>query len=72
VAFNSRLSWITLVQYDNVSEVAGLQSRLVWVPKAGQKVFLVANHSLQDMDKDGAFRSAATEISARMGYTWRF
>ncbi len=72
VAFNSRLSWITLVQYDNVSEVAGLQSRLVWVPKAGQKVFLVANHSLQDVDKDGAFRSAATEVSARVGYTWRF
>ena len=72
VAFNSFLSWITLVQYDNVSEVMGLQTRLVWVPRAGQKYFLVANHGLQDVDKDGHFTAVSTEISLRAGYTLRF
>ena len=72
VVFSSALSWIMLMQYDNVSEVAGFQSRLVWVPKAGQKYFIVANHGFQDIDKDGRFRSTSTEISLRAGYTWRF
>jgi hypothetical protein len=72
IVFSSSLSWITLMQYDNVSETAGFQSRLVWVPKAGQKYFIVANHGFQDTDKDGRFRSTSTEISLRAGYTWRF
>jgi hypothetical protein len=72
VVFNSRLSWITLMQYDNVSELAGLQTRLQWVPKAGQKYFLVANHGVEDFDRDGHFQGVNTEISARLGYTWRF
>ncbi|MEN9704179.1 MAG: hypothetical protein RLZZ393_58 [Pseudomonadota bacterium] len=72
IVFSSTLSWITLMQYDNVSETAGFQSRLVWVPRAGQKYFIVANHGFQDADKDGRFRSTSTEISLRAGYTWRF
>ncbi len=72
VVFSSALSWISLMQYDNVSETAGFQSRLVWVPRAGQKYFIVANHGFQDTDKDGRFRSTSTEISLRAGYTWRF
>ncbi|MET0291177.1 MAG: sugar-binding protein [Steroidobacteraceae bacterium] len=72
VNFSSRLSWITLLQYDNVSETAGMQSRLQWVPKAGQKYFLVLNHGAEDLDKDGNFRGINTEVSVRAGYTWRF
>ena len=72
VAFNSFLSWVSLLQYDNVSEVMGLQTRLVWVPRAGRKYFLVANRGLQDVDKDGHFSLVSTEISLRAGYTWRF
>ena len=72
IAFNSFLSWVTLLQYDNVSEVMGLQTRLVWVPRAGRKYFLVANRGLQDVDKDGHFSLVSTEISLRAGYTWRF
>ncbi len=72
VNFSSRLSWITLMQYDNVSELGGMQSRLQWVPKAGQKYFLVLNHGVQDFDKDGHFDPVSTELAARAGYTWRF
>ncbi len=72
VIVSSRLSWITLVQYDNVSELAGVQTRLVWVPKAGQKYFLVLNQGLQDFDKDGEFSSLSAELALRLAYTWRF
>jgi hypothetical protein len=72
INFSSRLSWITLMQYDNVSELGGMQSRLQWVPRAGQKYFLVANHGVEDFDKDGHFQGVNTEVSLRAGYTWRF
>lgn len=36
IAFNSKWSWINFIQYDNVSEKAGLNSRLRWNPKAGK------------------------------------
>ncbi|MEP7312656.1 MAG: carbohydrate binding family 9 domain-containing protein [Pseudomonadota bacterium] len=72
VAFSSRLFWINLMQYDNVSEIIGLQSRLQWIPKAGQEFFIVANRSLQDLDKDGTFRSLTAEYAVRASYTWRF
>jgi hypothetical protein len=72
INFSSMLSWITLMQYDNVSELAGFQTRLQWVPRAGQKYFLVANHGFEDFDRDGSFHSTTTEISVRAGYTWRF
>ncbi|MFM1886964.1 MAG: hypothetical protein RL026_2121 [Pseudomonadota bacterium] len=72
VAFNSQWSWVSLVQYDTVSEVLGMQTRLLWIPRAGQEFFMVANHSLQDIDKDGRFVAASTDVSAKVGYTLRF
>jgi hypothetical protein len=72
VVFNSEWSWITLMQYDNVSEIAGFQSRVVWVPRAGQRYFLVVNHSMEDFDRDGGFRTFGGELSLRGGYTFRF
>jgi hypothetical protein len=36
-AFSSTLSWSNLIQYDNISENLGLNSRLHWIPRAGSK-----------------------------------
>jgi hypothetical protein len=72
VNFSSRLSWTNLLQYDNVSETAGLQSHLHYIPKAGQELVVIVNHSSQDLDRDGNFRSVAAEYGARMSYTFRF
>jgi hypothetical protein len=33
IAFSNKLSWSTLVQYDNVSEAMGINSRLHWIPE---------------------------------------
>ncbi len=72
VAFTSNLAWINLLQYDDVSEVVGIHSRLQWIPKAGQRFFLVLNRNFQDVDKDNSFNPITTEMTAKAAYTFRF
>ena len=72
VNFSSSLSWITLTQYDDVSEILGVNTRFIWIPTAGQEGFVVFNHSLQDRDKDNSFRSELADISVKFNYTFRF
>jgi hypothetical protein len=72
VAFSARLSWVTLMQYDNVSEIIGINSRLVWIPEAGREAFLVLNHNLQDFDRDNRFASSYSEAALKFNYTFRF
>ena len=72
VNFSSTLYWVSLIQYDNVSEVIGVNTRLNWIPKAGQEGLIVLNHSLQDRDRNGAFRSELLDISVKLNYTFRF
>ena len=72
VVFSSTLSWVNLIQYDNVSETMGINSRLHWIPEASREGFIVLNHSLADTDKDGSFRSTSADIAIKFNYTWRF
>jgi hypothetical protein len=72
VAFSSRLSWVTRIQYDNVSEMMGVNLRLHWIPEAGREAFIVLNHNLEDFDLDNRFHSAAAEAAVKMAYTFRF
>jgi len=72
VAFSSQLFWVSLVQYDNVSEELGLNTRLQWIPKAGQEGFIVLNYNLQDKDKDNTFKSQAMDVSIKFKYTFRY
>ena len=71
-AFSLRLAWVNLIQYDNVSEVLGVNSRLHWIPRAGREGFIVLNHNLEDFDKDNHFDSALADVSVKFGYTFRF
>ena len=72
VAFNSDLSWINLVQYDNVTEQAGINSRLHWVLQDGREAYLVLNHNLQDYDRDNSFDKSLSDLSLKASYTFRF
>ncbi len=72
VAFSSTLYWVSLVQYDNLSEEVGVNTRLQWVPRAGQEGFIVLNYNLQDKDKDNTFESAVSDLSVKFKYTLRF
>jgi hypothetical protein len=71
-AFSSTLSWINLIQYDNVSQTMGINSRLHWIPQAGREAFLVLNHNLEDIDRDGDFQSNFSELTLKYSYTFRF
>lgn len=72
VAFSSTLYWINLVQYDNLSEEVGINTRLQWIPRAGQEGFIVLNYNMQDKDKNNRFESASTDLSIKFKYTFRF
>lgn len=72
IAFSSTLSWSTLVQYDNVSEAIGINSRVHWIPEAGRQAFLVLNYGLADPDKDNVFESYRADLSLKFSYTIRF
>jgi hypothetical protein len=72
IVFSSRLSWTNLIQYDNVSEVVGLNLRLNWIPEAGRDFYFVINHNLQDFDEDNRFHSLAADVVAKASYTFRF
>ena len=70
--FSNTLSWVNLVQYDNVSETMGINMRLNWIPVAGQEFFFVINHNMEDYDRDNRFHTAASTVTAKMSYTFRY
>ena len=72
VIFSSKWSWVNLIQYDNVSDTAGVNLRLHWIPQAGREVFFVINQNLEDFDTDGSFHSLVTDYTAKVSYTFRF
>ena len=71
-AFTSNLYWVSLFQYDNVSEILGINTRLQWIPKAGQEGFIVINYNLEDTDKDNDFHSLTRDLSIKFRYTFRY
>jgi hypothetical protein len=72
VVFSSTLSWVNLVQYDNVSETMGLNMRLHWIPDPTREIYFVINHNLQDFDRDNSFNSTFSDATIKANYTFRF
>lgn len=72
VAFSSTLYWINLIQYDNLSEEIGINTRLQWIPRAGQEGFIVLNYNVQDQDRNNRFEAAYSDLSVKFRYTFRF
>jgi hypothetical protein len=71
-AFSSTLSLVNLIQYDNVSETAGINMRLHWIPEAGRELFFVINHNAEDFDRDNKFHSTFSDVTVKVNYTFRF
>jgi hypothetical protein len=72
LVFSSTLSWVNLLQYDNVSENLGLNSRLHWIPQAGREGFIVLNRNMADRDRDDSFKPVTADATVKFSYTWRF
>jgi uncharacterized protein DUF5916 len=71
VNFSPTLTWENLFQFDNVEEAAGLNSRVRWIVRPGQDVFLVLNQGWERNDTD-AHVSTGTQVIAKIVYTLRF
>lgn len=72
LVFSSTLSWVNLLQYDNVSDTIGLSSRLHWIPEAGREMYFVINHTVEDFDLDDRFESLNSDAALKVNYTFRF
>jgi hypothetical protein len=72
VIFSATMSWSTLIQYDNLSENMGINTRFHWIPEAGREAFIVLNHNLQDVDLDNRFESSLADLAIKLNYTFRF
>ncbi|HLG15451.1 MAG TPA: DUF5916 domain-containing protein [Blastocatellia bacterium] len=67
------LTFFNLVQFDNESRNLGWQSRVRWIIRPGNEVFLVFNQGwLQDEGGGFRFRAAETSLAGKLQYTFRF
>ena len=69
---SATLSWVNLLQYDNVSNLLGVNSRLHWIPEAGREIFLVFNQNLTDENERRSFRTLTSDTTVKLSYTFRF
>jgi len=73
LSFNAKMSLVTLVQYDNVSEDIGINSRFRYNLSSGQDLWFVLNHNMiRDVTADNRFQSRETAAIAKIRYTFRF
>ncbi len=72
-SFTPFLTLYNLVQFDNKSKNLGLQSRLHWIPKSGNDVFLVFNQGwIQDEEDPLRFHPTDRKLSFKVQYTFRY
>jgi len=71
VAFDSKWSWSNFLQYDNSGDVFGINSRLRYVPEAGQEMMLVLNHG-GVVDAANHLSSTQSDINLKVSYTFRY
>jgi hypothetical protein len=68
--FTPDVSWSNFIQFDNVSDVLGINSRFRWIVEPGSEVFVVLN---QAYDRDGSsLRVTNSELTTKVGWTFRF
>lgn len=67
------------LQYDNVSEIIGLFTRLRWIVRPGNDIYLVYTHNWQDVGDSvlpdpngGGFRTLSRGATLKLNYTYRF
>jgi hypothetical protein len=72
INFTADLTWTNRIQYDNVSEGMGINSRLYWIPEPGREMYLVLNWGLTDFDRNNSFESTNSDLTFKYNYTFRF
>jgi hypothetical protein len=70
LTFNPDLSWNTFVQYDNVSDLLGVNSRIRWIVEPGNEIFLVLDHTYEIDHTD--LRTLGSQLTSKVVWTFRF
>jgi hypothetical protein len=68
--FTPDLSWDTFVQYDNLTDTVGWNSRVRWIIRPGEEFALVWNQGVDVTGHD--FRFTATGLTGKLAWTFRF
>lgn len=67
------LTFFNLVQFDNESKNLGWQSRVRWILRPGNEVFIVFNQGWFQDERGGFhFRATDTRLAGKIQYTFRF
>ena len=72
VAFDSKLSLTGLVQYDDVSNDLGINTRLRYNLEAGRDIWLVLNHNMVENQLSNRFESTQSLAVVKIRYTFRY
>jgi len=72
VSFTSEWSWSNLIQFDNVSNDLGIDSRLRWVPDPGRNFYFVASYNMHRSEIDDRWSTIRTGLTAKLDHTFRF
>ncbi|NRA09767.1 MAG: carbohydrate binding family 9 domain-containing protein [Myxococcales bacterium] len=70
LAFTPNLSWNTFVQYNDVTDTIGIQSRFNWIIVPGRDLLLVFNQGLDT--QDDRVRWGRTDSVIKLSWTFRF
>jgi hypothetical protein len=70
IYFTPDVSLTNFIQYDNISDTVGINSRLRWIFQPGNDLFLVLNHNVESEDLD--LTLIQTQFIAKFGWTLRF
>jgi hypothetical protein len=70
-SFSPFVTLSNFVQYDTDTRNIGLQSRLRWIIKPGNEIYLVLNHSWREAPLD-RWEALRTDVRAKLNYTFRF
>jgi hypothetical protein len=70
--FSPDLSWDTFVQYDNLSDSVGWNSRIRWIVNPGNELVIIWNQSQGANDIEGRdFRFQAAGLTTKLSWTFR-
>lgn len=72
VTFSNTLSWVNLIQFDNVSNDLGIDSRLHWTPESGRNLYVVLSHNLRRNEINDRFSTIRTGVTLKVDHTFRF
>ena len=70
VYFTPDISWQNYVQWDDVSNTVGINSRFRWSPEPGTDLYIVFNQNVESEDLE--FTLTKSELITKFGWTIRF